>query len=380
MKLRQYLSEKEIIHLLLISLVPVLLIWLPFVLKLKQFWFLPIEDPGMFNIIRNWDGPNYIVVAKTFYDLIEVGKYFILEYKAIYYAAHLPLYPLFIYLFAPAFGWLYSGVVVNLLFGVLLNILFYVTARRYTKHAMWLTFVFTVFPARFLILRGIIAPETMVVFFTLLSFYFWNKNQVLYTALAASLAFLTKVQVVFLFPAFALAAIEKVRHDKKDWAKYFWLLLIPLTVIGLCIFYYYRVGDFFAFLNAQKGNKLSLGLPFMQFDFSNPWVSTGYVEDIIFYIIGMFILIFALKDTKERAWLYFTILYSLFLLCIPQRDINRLTFPLLPIFLLQFEQFFTSKVFKWALICTLPAIYLYTLNFIMTNQAPVADWTNFIAR
>jgi hypothetical protein len=380
MKFRQYLSGKEIIHLLLISLVPVFLIWLPFALKLKQFWFLPIEDPGMFNIIRNWDGPNYIVVAKTFYDLIEVGKYFILDYSAIYHTAHLPLYPVFIFLFSPIFGWLYSGVVVNLIFGVLLNILFYVTARKYTKHPMLLTFVFTVFPARFLILRGIIAPETMVVFFTLLSFYFWNKNQVLYAALAASLAFLTKVQAIFLFPAFAFAAWEKWRHDKKDTLKYLWLLLIPLTVLGLCLFYYYRVGDFFAFLNAQKGNKLSLGLPFMQFNFSNPWVNTGYVEDIVFYIIGMFVLIFALKDTKERAWLYFTIFYSIFLLCIPQRDINRLTFPLLPIFLLQFEQFFTSKVFKWALICALPAIYLYTLNFVMTNQAPLADWTNFIAR
>lgn len=380
MNFRKYLSEREIIQLLLISLVPVLLLWLPFMLKLTQIWYLPVEQPGMFNIIRNWDGPNYIVVAKTFYDLKEVGKYFILDYAAIYYAAHLPLYPLFITLFSPIFGWLYSGVVVNVIFGVLLNILFYVMARRYTKSPMLLTFVFMVFPARFLLLRGIIAPETVLVFFTLLSFYFWNKDKVLYTALAASLAFLTKVQVLFLFPAFALAALEKWRETKKFNMQYLWLLLIPLTVLGLCVFYYVRVGDFFAFLNAQKGNQLSMGLPFMQFNYSNPWVSTGWVEDIVFYVFGMFILIFALKDSKHRAWFYFTIFYSLFLLCIPQRDINRLTYPLLPIFLIQFEKFFTSKVFKWALICTLPAVYFYTINLLLTNQAPVADWTNFIAK
>lgn len=380
MKIRQYLTENEIIKLFFISVVPVILLWLPFMLKLDQFWFLPIEEPGMFNIIKNWDGPNYIVVAKTFYVLQEVGKYYILDYEPIYYSAHLPLYPLFILLFSSVFGWLYSGVVVNVIFGILLNILFYVTARRYTNHAMFLTFVFTVFPARFLILRGIIAPETMLVFFILAAFYFWNKNKVLYAALAGALACLTKVQAIFIFPAFVMAVWEKWRNNEKNMSQYLWLLLIPLTIAGLCVFYFIQTGDFFAFLNAQKGNKLSMSFPFMQFNHTNPWVSTGWVEDVVFYMIGMFILIFALKDRKERAWFYFTLFYSLFLLCIPQRDINRLTFPLVPIFLLQFEQFFTSKVFKWALICALPAIYLYSLNLIMTNQAPVSDWTYFIAK
>ncbi len=334
----------------------------------------------MFNIIRNWDGPNYIVVAKTFYDFDAVAKYFYIPFKPIYFTAHLPLYPAFIWLFAPVFGWLYSGVVVNMIFGVLLNILFYVIARRYTKHALFLTLVFTVFPARFLLLRGIIAPETMVLFFTLAAFYFWNKNQVLYTALAASLACLTKIQAIFLFPAFVFASWEKWRKNEGHYASFLWLLLIPLAVLSLCSLYYLRTGDFFAFLSAQKGNGLGMSFPFSQFNFTNQWVGTAWIEEVVFYFIGMFILIFALRDSKERSWFYFTLLYTLFLLTIPHNDIARYAYPLVPIFLFQFSEFFTSKVFKWALICALPAIYLYTLNLLVTNQAPITDWSQFMAR
>lgn len=374
------MRNKHIISILAISIVPVLLVWLPFVLKLSNLLFLPIQEPGMFNIIKNWDGPNYIVVAKTFYDQIEIGKYFILNYDRLYYAAHLPLYPVFIFIFVPAFGWLYSGVVVNLLFGIALNFLFYYFARHYTKHAVWLTFVFTVFPARFLILRSIIAPEMMLVFCMLLSFWFWKHKQILPTAIAAGLAFLIKIQALFLFPAFVGEIVETWWKKREFKAAYWWLLLVPLSVLGLCLFYYWRVGDFFAFLNAQKGNGLAMTIPFAQFNFSSSWVSTGWVEDIVFYILGMFLLVFSLRTSKERSWFYFALFYSLFLLCIPQRDINRLAFPLIPLFLLHFERFFTSESFKWALICSLPAVYLYTINLILTNQAPVSDWTYFIAR
>lgn len=371
----------EIFGIALISFIPVILLWVPFALKMEQFLFLPISDPGMFNVIRNWDGVNYIVVARTWYAVQQVGKYMILAYSPVYFTAHLPLYPLTIWLFAPLTGWLYSGLVSNLIFGFLLNLLFFLVAKKYTKQPLLLTFVFMLFPARFLILRGIIAPETLLVFLMLLSFYFWELNKVLYAALAGSFAILTKVQAIFLIPAFIMAILERLYLRQKGWWRwqYLWLAIMPLVLLALCTLYYIQTGDFFAFLNAQKGNGLEMTVPFAQFNYTNSWVSTGWVEDVLIYIVMMLLLTVSLRNAKERSWFWFTLFYSIFLFCIPQRDINRLAYPLAPIFLLHFQAFFTSNTFKWALILSLPAIYLYALNLMLANQAPVSDWSAFIA-
>ena len=88
---------KKIRHFLpivVLSLLPTVLIWLPFFLRLKTFWGIPLPQDGMATIVANYDGPLFIVVAKTLYNPELVGNFsFILP--AIYYAAHFPLFPLF---------------------------------------------------------------------------------------------------------------------------------------------------------------------------------------------------------------------------------------------------------------------------------------------
>jgi hypothetical protein len=56
----------------------------------------------------------------------------------------------------------------------------------------------------------------------------------------------------------------------------------------------------------------------------------------------------------------------------------RFVVPLLPIFMLKFERFFTSKKFVVALCFVLPAVYFYVVNFLLGNIAPVADWGPFL--
>lgn len=375
------LSIKEYLTIVLVSILPIFFVYIPFITGMTDFLFLQIKDPGFFNIIRNWDGPNYIVVGKTFYDTNEISKYLINDLPLEYYVAHLPLFPIAIGIFAPVFGWLYSGIIVNIVFGVCLNILFYFIAKKYTSRPLFLTFLFTVFPGRFLIVRSIIAPETMLVLFMLLSIYLWDIKKYATGAIAGSVAMLIKVQALFLFPAFLLPTLEDIFLKKKKITfemKYVYACLIPGALLILCLFYYIRVGDFFAFLSAQEENSLFFTFPFAQFNYQNPWALTGWLEDVVFYILGMFILITSLYKSKRRTWFYFSLIYTLFLLFIPQRDITRFAFPLIPFFLLQFEKFLTSKTFEYAFYFSLPAIYFYTLNFILTNQAPIADWTPFL--
>lgn len=372
-------TKNWVVNVIIISLLPVILVYLPFALKLHQFWVLPIKEAGMYNIIKNWDGPNYIVVAKSFYNPAIIKQFHYISQPPSYYTAHLPLFPLLIAALAPVFGWLYSGVVVNLIFGVFLNILFYLIAKKYTKHPLLLTTVFTVFPARFLSVRSVIAPETLLVFLMLLSFFLWEYKRYLGSALVGAIAVFAKVQALFLFPAYAGALIEGyLKRKLKFQLSQLFIILIPLSFVALCGVFYSITGDFLAFMHAQAKNGLSLSLPFSQFNYYNVWSNSNWLEDVAIYLVMLTFLCVSLWKHERREWFYFAVFYTAFLICLPHRDITRYSYPLVPLFLFRFSEFFTSKNFKWALLLAFPAIYLYTINFILINQAPIIDWTPFL--
>ena len=48
------------------------------------------------------------------------------------------------------------------------------------------------------------------------------------------------------------------------------------------------------------------------------------------------------------------------------------------VLLIAFAPFLEKKEFKIAFLIVLPAIYFYTLNFILHNTAPIADWSPYL--
>jgi hypothetical protein len=156
-------SPRTLFYIFLISVVPIFALYIPFLLKLDHFLFINILEPGFSNILRNWDGPHYIVVAKSFYDPSKIVPLLFTDVSPSYYPAHFPLYPIFIAIFAPILGFFYSALFVNIAAGILLNYVFYRVAKKYTDHPLLLTAVFTVFPPRFLVTRAILAPEPLMV-------------------------------------------------------------------------------------------------------------------------------------------------------------------------------------------------------------------------
>lgn len=376
---RSFFQKKETpqtyLYIFLISIVPLIALYIPFLLKLDHLFFINIAEPGFSNILRNWDGPHYIVVAQSFYNPAKIVPLLFTDVSPSYYPAHFPLYPIFIALFAPLLGFFYSGLFVNILAGVVLNYVFYHIAKKYTDHPLLLTAVFTVFPPRFLVTRAILAPEPLMVLCMFLALVLWENKEYLKGSLMGSLGILSKIKAGFLFPAFVASAVEEIYLRKKPFNNaYIFAVLIPITLLGLFGYFYYQTGDFFAFFVAENGNGLSMTLPFAQFNYDAIWAHSIWLEDVVFYFAAMIFLTVTLYYQKNnRSWFYFSLFYTGFLLFVPQRDITRFSYPLYPIFLLTFQQFFTSKQFKIVLIFLLPAIYFYTLNFILHNQAPIAN-------
>ena len=81
--------------LLLVVLTSTLLVWMPFILK--------TQGTSMLEVYKQYDGPLYIIPAKTGYDpklIRELSRDSTMPQNPLYYAAHLPLYPIFIKLFS----------------------------------------------------------------------------------------------------------------------------------------------------------------------------------------------------------------------------------------------------------------------------------------
>src|SRR4030042_1027771 len=69
------------------AIIPTLFIWLPFFFRFPSFWKIPLPVNGMASIVANYDGPLYIVVAKTLYNP-ELIKSFAFSLPVEYDAAH----------------------------------------------------------------------------------------------------------------------------------------------------------------------------------------------------------------------------------------------------------------------------------------------------
>ena len=367
---------KGLIPIILLSLIPVLLIWTPFLLRFKTFWTIPLPQQGMATIVANFDGPLYLAVAKTFYNPEELGSNYQFPLSNEYYSAHFPLFPLLIKLFAHIFGYPYSMLFVTSVSSIFALYFFYQHAKKYLtkENAFFLTAIFSFFPARWLIVRSVGSPEPLFVALILASTYFFSKKKYLYASIAGFFATMTKSPAVLLFIAYCLQiTIPHLRSFKRidnkqslllRSQKYLPILLIPLGLLAVFSIYGIRYGDFFP--------------PFQIFNYSAPWVGTFWLEEVIFiYTIGVLGL-FKLYQEKMKTYFYFTLVFFASLLFVAHRDLLRYALPIVPFILIAFRDTLLKKEFKIAILVIIIPIYLYSLAFISQNVMPIANWTPFL--
>jgi len=337
----------------------------------------------MMMVYQHYDGPWYVVVAKTFYNPEKIRELKVetgLSEK--YFAAHLPFYPVLIKVVRDIgvfreLGYLKSMVIVNLLTTVFLVLFFYSLLKKFklTKNPLLLTSVFLFLP-RFLVVRSIGAPESLFILLILLSIYFFEKSSFLLAGILGGLATITKTPGILLFGAYGLVFLERFVKEKKINWHWIGVIFIPLFLLGLFGLYEVQYKDFFAYFNS--GDNIHLVYPFSVFNFKMPWVGTAWLEDIILYYFIYAFAVLNLKDLKYRSIFYFSLIFFLATVIVQHRDISRYSLPLWPMAVIAYEKLFTSKKFLLVLLLLLPAIFFYAWNFLGYNIMPIADWRPFL--
>ena len=390
--------KKDLFLLLLASFFLTFFIWLPFLLG---------KSEGMLTVFKNFDGPNYIVVAKSWYSHNLIAKNFSLPAPLEYYPAHFPGYPLSIFFFNLFLKGPNAMLVSTFLFGVLAVFSFYLFLLKFklSQNPFWLSIVFLVLPARWVVVKAIGSPEPLFIFSIITSFYFFknafsklNNNlffkdksifvDLFLAGIFGAIAQITKSPGILLFIGYEiflfykLFVFQKEGKGRRSLFAFFIkitlpLLLIPFSVLLLFYFYKIQTGDFFAYFHSGDNFHLVFP-PFQGLSQKGSWLGDFWREDMVWqYLIGALAAITLFKkklyDLASFAGAFFAA--TLF---VAHRDLARYSLPLVPFTLIAFDELIQKKEFKIALLIILPAIYLYSVNFISGNTAPVADWAPYL--
>ena len=368
-----------------LALIPTLLVWLPFLLRSKSFWNIPLPQDGLATIVANYDGPLYLVVAKTLYNKQAIAANFQFPLPLEYYAAHFPLFPALIRLVGFITNLGYSMLAVTAASSILAIAYFKKFISQYVdkKEVLWLTFVFAIFPARWLTVRSVGSPEPLFLASVIASVYFFQNKKYLKAGVWGAIAQLTKSPGILLFVAYlAILAIPPIKKlattHHKNWFKEiefkaFPILLIPLALLSIFVIYRFTLGDFWAYFHSGDNIHL-LFPPFQIFNYSSPWVGTFWLEEVIFiYLLGISGFISLIKQ-KQRTLAIFVGVFFASTLFVSHRDILRYSLPIMPFLLAAFSKHLVTKEFKIAFVFLIIPIYLFSLAYISQNVMPIANW------
>jgi len=370
------------------SILSTSLLYFPFIFHLNSFCGLKYPEKFNFStILLNFDSLNYIIVAKTWYNPQKIAALFPNTLSPNYFPAHFPAYPALIWLTAqiPTIDFPHASVIITLITSITAVIAFYYLSTlilKDKKKALILSLLFTLFPARWLVVKNVPSPEPLFITFIITSIYFFCKRKYGKSALLAILCQTVKSPGILLAGSLGLAAIIKIYQEKtnlKKAIKKFWPVLI--TPLGLmAVFYLYKLttGNFFAYF--KTGNNIHLFWPpFQVFNFHGEWTQSIWLEDVYFIYLAGLILLFELwRKYKTDILFLFPAVFYLSTCFIAHRDISRYLLPAVPFLLLGGEKIFTNKRFLIPFLILLPALYLYATNFISFNIMPLSDWTPYL--
>lgn len=357
------------------------LIWLPFLLKLNSFFGLDFSA-GFLSIYRNYDGIEYIIIAKSFYLpnlLVQIPQ----SSPANYFPSHFPLYAVFIALFAPVLGYLKSMLFVSILFTILSAYVFYHLVKDFelTSHPLFLSLVFLILPARWIIVHSVGSAEPIFIFFTILTVYFFQqfeqKSKPVYIWLSGLSLFFTQLSrppASLLFLALGIYILTRHIKDKQIYKmfRYSPLILGPLALLLMFVWFQIYLGDFWAYFHSGDNIHLTFP-PFSVFNKNQFWVGDIWLEDIIYIFLLGFAGGLTLLKSKLPVAGYFVLVYLTATIFVAHRDIARYSLPIASFVLIAFEKYINTKQFKLALIIIALGLYLYSENFLITNTAPIAN-------
>lgn len=324
--------------------------------------YLPFLS-DMTVVYRFWDGPNYLTIARTLYDVRPDNPLLAYVYTPSYYATHLPVYPLLVRLFSFV-GYQPALLLVSLLASCVAVLLFYRLAREIWKlpSPFFLTVVFLFLPPRWLLYRSMGATESLFMALAMASLFFFERGRIGKASLAAGIAAATRISGLMFLPAYLVELYRRKRLPSAAW-----LALVPAGLVLYFFFCASRFGNFFAYFAPHK-EKLSAFVPF---GFLPELFRQGLYHQAEFHIL--LALVYAVGISRLRR---FPLLFSysafqfLFHLFISTEDWSRYFLVIAPFALVVgFHDLLDTRFVRWIFPGYVVLAYVYAWGVIPLNGA-----------
>jgi Gpi18-like mannosyltransferase len=338
-----------------------LLVFLP-------FWL----DNSIEMVFRHWDGPNYVYLAKSLYD-VPINHPLSTYTVPSYFAAHLPVYPLTIKLFS-ALGYLNSMLFSTVLYAACAAIVFYklLLETKVVRIPLWSAIISLFIPVRYLLNHSIGATEAPFLFFTLASMLAYVRGYYVWAFVLGGISGITRITGILIGGAYFLNLVAE-----KKWKYIPLLAIIPVPLLVTFTFYHFQYGDFFAYfgINYSDTNKLINLSPFQMF---RNYSANGNSHSAEFYLImyAIYGLGTALLWSINRLFFFFCAVTFCFSIFIFHGDVSRYLIPMAPFALVvAFDKVLSRKE---AMVFFFPALclaYTYVWGMVPKN---VVDKKSFV--
>ena len=325
-----------------------LLVYLPFLGKME-------------TVYRFWDGPNYLTVARTLYEIRPDNPLLRYVYTPSYFLTHLPLYPLLVRAFS-FLGYQPALLFVSVVATAIAGCLFFRLARDVwqSPSPLFLTILMLFVPPRWLLYRSTGATEGLYLALALASLYFFERERHGRASLFAALAAVTRITGLVFLPAYAIVLIWR-----KQWRSLGWLALIPSGLLAYFLFCAVRYGNFFAYF-APHGEKLAM---FRPFGFLPVLFQKGEYHQAEFHVLLALVYAVGISRLKRYPTIFWYCVFAfLLLVCVSTEDWSRYFLAMAPFaIVIAFREILDAKPMRWILSFYVPLALYYAWNVIPLN-------------
>lgn len=334
------------------------------------FTFFTTGFTGQFNsILRYWDGPNYLYVSMTKYNIPRTNpwtKYYKMDPS--YFACHLPGYPFVIYVCSKVCLPLKLFGFNNWIFGFYLSIFvssfLYVYAFRRlliiysaVQNPTLSTILSSFIPLRMLIYHSVGASETLFMFFLSMTLINYKINNIIAMLIFVWCCCYTRIEGMAVGATIGFCYLIRFKILKA-----FLMFLTFLAPLSLIILHKYKFNDPLAYLHYNQNSQGLIGKPFhelinIQY---NDLYTNSFVSFFIFIFIGH-----VFVYTKSIPIGIFSTIYLFYISCLNHIDIYRYSIPcsLFAIFI-GFDPIFSQRQTIKALIILSPIYFIFAFIYV----------------
>lgn len=335
--------------------------------------YLPFWN-AMGTIYRAWDGPNYLTVARTGYQIPDGYALLGYVYVKSYYLVHLPGYPALIRLFS-FLGYQHAMLFVSILCSAGAAILFYRLCRDtwHLPQPLFLATVFLFFPPRWLYFRSTGSTEAAYLLFTLAAITLFEKDRIAWASVLAALATITRVPGLLIAAAFGLILLQR-----KQWRSLPWLLLPPAVLSGYFLFCWSQTGNFFQYL-AGHGDKAG---SFRPFGFLPRLFELGAVHQVEYFILLAFVYGIGISRIRKFETIFvYSALQFLLHVNVSTEEWPRYWLVMAPFALVVgFHDIWETREAKWLFAIPVVMGFVYCWSAIPLNGVLPAYWKLALAQ